>query len=107
LCSYGDVQAKYLQGSWLCAGRGTVKKDCARGTALLVEAATAGHARACYSLGVMYLEGVSEGDSNSGSSEESVVVKIDLAAAAVWFEKASGLGECVKECVSSQLIILS
>lgn len=72
------MQAKYLLGSWLCEGRGT-QRDFKRGAALLVEAATAGNARASYSLGVLYLEGGQDVDR-------------DLAAAAVWFQKASGLG---------------
>jgi TPR repeat protein len=78
LCRYGDVQAKYLLGTWLCEGRGGAR-NFERGVALQVEAAAAGHPRANYNIGVYYLEG--EG------------VDTDLAAAAVWFQKASALGE--------------
>ena len=84
VCRYGDVQAKYLLGTWLCEGRGggggPGTAGFHRGLSLQVEAATAGHARATYNIGVFYMEG-SEGG-----------VEKDLAAAAVWFEKASALG---------------
>lgn len=98
-CRYGDVQAKYLLGTWLCEGRGgsssadssspgsnfSSQTDFDRGVALQLEAAAAGHARAAYNIGVLYLQG-------SGGEDEGGVRR-DLAAAAVWFQKASALGE--------------
>ena len=57
-----------------------------------MEAAAAGHARAAYNIGVFYLEGRHAKDGQSGEMN-SKGIQQDLASAAIWFEKASHLGE--------------